>query len=87
MVNMELVGAVKESVTKEPELDWPKLPKIGELVKDNLLDLCYNTYPIPEQEQHNFDHPEDCRCMPTATCYMDDDGLVELLFVDHKWIQ
>lgn len=41
----------------------------------------------PETETHNLLNPQTCWCMPETEAYFDEDGQVDLVTVEHRWIQ
>ena len=47
----------------------------------------FQLYPIVEPEGHDMDEPHKCRCFPGVDAYMDDEGLVDMVIVQHRYIQ
>lgn len=41
----------------------------------------------PVEKWHNIEHPEHCRCYPEVTLYADEDGVFDLVIINHMRLQ
>lgn len=65
--------------------EFPKLPPVSEVLQVE-GGTVYQLYPVQEAKYHNMEWPNLCNCSPTYTGYVDEDGLIDLVIVEHRWL-
>lgn len=63
-----------------------QVPAIEDLVEQKNTDILV-IGPCIGGETHQLDHPELCWCFPQFDIYSDENNLVGLIVVQHKWEQ
>jgi len=77
---------VETRFTRDNTVHVIQIPDVRELIEQDNTDVLV-VGPVIGSAGHNSERPDLCKCFPSIDCYYDENGIVDLIIVEHRWDQ